>query len=108
MNNRSVWALILALFCLVPMTGCSSKLSRLEAQHQIDVMLKPHPVGSKKVMLPGGVPGFELPNEDTVSSSSFVLAEHKEYGELAMNHNDPLEKSPSDEEYTIESLNKMG
>ena len=48
--NRTVtmpWLLIV----LFVVFGCSTgKLSRREASHQIDAMMKPHPVGPKKLM----------------------------------------------------------
>jgi len=108
MKDRSFLALFMALFCFVLVTGCSSKLSRREAMRQIDDMRQPHPFGSNKIMLPGKVPGFELPKEDTVASSTFELAEHKEYSELATNHDSVSAKSPSNNEYIIETLNKLG
>jgi hypothetical protein len=74
-----------AILFLVPLLllsiGCSGKLSRREAKHQIDAMLKPHPVGLKKVMSPGGVPGFQIDNWNAESTALpfFTLDVHKEY-----------------------------
>lgn len=101
---------IAVIICTLPLMfmslGCTSKLSRTEAKHQIDVMLNPHPVGPKKRMSRGGVPGFELANDDTEGlPASFQLDNHKEYGNLV---SDQTPKSPDDEDYLLDTLNKMG
>lgn len=90
-------------------SGCSSKLSRHQARHQIDAMLKPHPIGPKKLMSPGGVPGFRLPDadENPTAGESFELATHKEYGPLTSLGNDPT-KTPESEEFTLDALSKLG
>jgi hypothetical protein len=86
--------------------GCSSKLSRREAAHQIDAMMKPHPVGPKKVMSPGGVPGFQLASEDEEDSDSvFQIADHEVYGDLVTDNGT---RSPNDEDYLVNALGKMG
>lgn len=110
MRNRSLFfvSATLAISSLF-ISGCSSKLSRRQAQHQIDAMLKPHPVGSKKVMSPGSVPGFGLPaaDENPTAGESFELAEHKEYGPLTSLANDAT-KTPESEEFILEALSKLG
>src|SRR6185437_17144043 len=107
MCNRSLLVFVSATLAIssVFISGCSSKLSRREAQHQIDAMLKPHPVGSKKVMSPGGVPGFGLPDadENPTAGESFELADHKEYGQLTSLGSDAT-KTPDSEEFTLEAL----
>jgi len=61
--NRIVFVLLVLIFTVLT-TGCS-KLTRREATHQIDAMMKPHPVGARKIVTPGGyVPGFTLPQDD--------------------------------------------
>jgi hypothetical protein len=67
--ERTMKRIALILFALVPIVclsvDCSSKLSRNEAKHQIDAMMKPHPLGIKMVVAPGGyVPGLTLPSDD--------------------------------------------
>jgi hypothetical protein len=71
-------ALILCLLPLLCMAaGCSSKLTRREAKRQIDAMMKPHPVGSKKIMSPGGyVPGYGLTGQDLNVQDYFSLGHH--------------------------------
>jgi hypothetical protein len=39
--------------------GLLGKLSRREAQHQIDEILKPHATGPNRVMVAGTLPGYE-------------------------------------------------
>jgi len=71
----------LPIMCMA--LGCSSSLSRREAGHQIDAMMKPHPLGPKKVMS-HEVPGFRLADEERESPTYWLhLDEHKEYGNLS-------------------------
>jgi hypothetical protein len=103
--KRAVLTLILSPVLLLSI-GCSSDLSRRQAEHQIDAMLKPHPVGAKRSMSPGGVPGFELPSDydSETLHSSFSLDVHEQYGELVSQK----PRSPSDAAYTLDALSKMG
>jgi hypothetical protein len=56
---------LLALMSTIPSIGCSSKLTRREATHQINAAMKPHPVGVKKQTSSAGyVPGFVLASDD--------------------------------------------
>ncbi len=98
------------IICALPLMfmalGCSGKLSRREAKHQIDAMMKPHPVGPQKVMVPGAAPGFGLADADNEGlPSSFQLDSHKEYGNLV---SEQAQKPPSDEDYLLDALSKMG
>jgi hypothetical protein len=95
--------LALCLISLLGITGCS-KLTRREAKHQIDAMMKPHPVGAKKVMSSGSVPGFAIADQ-TGGSDTFPLVEHKEYGNLTFEH-EP--KAPSEEDYLLNALSAIG
>jgi hypothetical protein len=101
---KHVAVIILMLPLIAMALGCSGKLSRHEATHQIDAMMKPHPVGSKKVMSPGGVPGFQIEDHGAVPSS-FSLVEHKEYGNLTF-QGEP--KAPSPEDYILNALSGLG
>ena len=68
--GRSFLSAMIAIFFLVAVTGCSSKLSRREAKRLIEAQLKPHQIGLSKQLF-FGVPGFDLTGED-VSSSTYL------------------------------------
>jgi hypothetical protein len=97
---------LILLPTLLLSVGCSSKLSRRQAERQIDAMMKPHPVGQqKKVMSPGGVPGFYIDETKDVMPSSFLLDTHKEYGDLVSSS---LHKSRSSDDNLLYALNDLG
>ena len=94
------------LLMLTVMSGCSvGKLSRREASHKIDAMLKPHPVGHEKI-LTSGVPGFSLSSGDHQEPPFFHVTEHEPYDKVAFEQNE--KDSPNDEDYIVDALDKMG
>lgn len=101
---------ILTVFSIVGVSGCSGTLSRSQAKRLIIAGLKPHPIGPKKVM-GEYVPGFHSDDWGTaLNPGYFTLDTNDGYGELA-----GLEKyhlhdnqSPGNMEYTYEALRDSG
>ncbi len=77
MKRLFLFSLLLSMVILP--TGCSSKLSRRQAEKQINEMLKPHEVGPKKLKVAGGVPGFSLPSDESpgLMMGIFHFEQHK-------------------------------
>jgi hypothetical protein len=87
------------------MIGCSSKLMRREAKHQIDAMLKPRAVGTEKQIVPGGVPGFDI-GEMHSDTTTFTLDDHKEYGNvIGLSH---MPRVPDSEGFLLNALSRLG
>ena len=86
------------------MIGCSSKLTRREAKHQIDAMLKPHAVGAKKQIAPGGVPGFDIVEMHS-DTTTLNLDDHKEYGDVI---GVSLPNVPDSDGFLLDALSRVG
>lgn len=68
------FVIAVGLLFLSATVGCSSKLSRRKAAHQIDAMLKPDPTRPNKGIVPANaVPGLTLPEDDQLTSPSFSI-----------------------------------